>query len=162
MFSDYIRRARIESNLMQKDVAERLYVSEKTVSAWENGHCVPQPSLWPAISDLYGITIMDIFEQTFQESEVVEFPHLVPREEYRKALLTAPFLSEKSIEDILRRHDAGHGYYWDYMLTLTRQEFEVCKYMMEANEDMTIFEAYDAWIQPRNMLVVRRNAQCSS
>lgn len=162
MFSDYIKDARSQCGLSQREVADCLYVSEKTVSAWENGHCIPQPSLWVALGDLYGITIMDIFEQIFRESEIVELPHLLPREEYQAVLSAMPFLSEKSIADALKLHDAGHGYCWDYVLTLTRQEFEVCKYMMQAHDRMTIFEAWDTWIQPRNTKMIRGNALCRS
>ena len=105
---------------------------------------------------------MDIFEQIFQESEVVEFPHLLPREEYQAILLATQFLSKKSVDDVLHHHDAGHGYCWDYVLTLTRQEFEVCKYLMQAHKDMTIFEAYDTWIQPRNGQMIKREILCCS
>lgn len=65
MFADYIKNARGRRGLSQREVADCLYVSEKTVSAWENGHCIPQPSLWAKLGDIYGITIMDIFEQLF-------------------------------------------------------------------------------------------------
>lgn len=81
MFADYIKNTRGRRDLSQREVADYLYVSEKTVSAWENGHCIPQPSLWAELGDLYGITIMDIFEQIFQDSEMLEFPHLLPKED---------------------------------------------------------------------------------
>lgn len=162
MFADYIKNARGRRGLSQREVADCLYVSEKTVSAWENGHCIPQPSLWAKLGDIHGITIMDIFEQLFQDSEMLEFPHLLPKEEYQAVLSATPFLSKKSIEDTLQHHDAGHGYCWDYVLTLTRQEFEVCKYLMQAHEGMTIFEAWDTRIQPRNTRMTRRETLCCS
>lgn len=155
MFADFMQRLRVQSQLKQREVADLLHVSEKTVSAWETGYCVPQPSLWVAIADIYGVTIMDIFEAMFSEASMIKFPHLVPAEEYRVAIMKSSFLSSQSVEDILRHHDAGNGYCWDYVLTLTRQEFEVCKYLMEAHTDMTIFDAYDAWILPRNIEAVR-------
>ncbi len=37
MFADYIKNARGRRGLSQREVADCLYVSEKTVSAWENG-----------------------------------------------------------------------------------------------------------------------------
>lgn len=97
MFADYIKNARGRRGLSQREVADCLYVSEKTVSAWENGHCIPQPSLWAKLGDIHGITIMDIFEQLFQDSEMLEFPHLLPKEEYQAALSATPFLSKNPL-----------------------------------------------------------------
>lgn len=90
----------------------------------------------------------------------------VPAFTFKRRISGSPFghavSLKKSIEDTLQHHDAGHGYCWDYVLTLTRQEFEVCKYLMQAHEGMTIFEAWDTWIQPRNTRMTRRETLCCS
>lgn len=36
-FGEYIRRKRQEAGLTQRELAERLYVAESTVSKWERG-----------------------------------------------------------------------------------------------------------------------------
>lgn len=37
MFGKFIRKSRKEKGLTQKQLAEQLHVSDKTVSKWENG-----------------------------------------------------------------------------------------------------------------------------
>ena len=36
-FGEYIRKKRLELAMTQKDLAQRLYVTESTVSKWERG-----------------------------------------------------------------------------------------------------------------------------
>lgn len=36
-FGEYIRRKRLEAGLTQKELAERLFVTESSVSKWERG-----------------------------------------------------------------------------------------------------------------------------
>lgn len=52
-FISVLRRA---SGLTQKELGERLYVSDKTVSRWERDECTPELSLLPAIAEIFGIT----------------------------------------------------------------------------------------------------------
>ena len=40
-FGKFIRDMRKEKGLTQKQLADRLYVSDKAVSKWENGACFP-------------------------------------------------------------------------------------------------------------------------
>ena len=42
--------------MTQKELGERLYVSDKTVSRWECDECTPELSLIPLIADIFGIT----------------------------------------------------------------------------------------------------------
>ena len=48
-FGEYIRRKRQEADMTQKDLAQRLYVAESTVSKWERGLSYPDVSLITAI-----------------------------------------------------------------------------------------------------------------
>lgn len=41
----------------QKDLAERLNVSSKTVSKWESGHGFPEITQFPVIAELFGVTV---------------------------------------------------------------------------------------------------------
>lgn len=52
--------ARINANLTQKDVAERLKVTNNTIVAWENGTSEPKVSQAIALSELYGIPFDNI------------------------------------------------------------------------------------------------------
>lgn len=52
-----LRRAR---NMTQQEAADRLGVSNKTVSKWENGAGFPDITVLPALAELYGVTTDDI------------------------------------------------------------------------------------------------------
>lgn len=52
-FISALRRA---SGMTQKELGERLYVSDKTVSRWERDECTPELSLLPALAEIFGIT----------------------------------------------------------------------------------------------------------
>jgi transcriptional regulator with XRE-family HTH domain len=42
--------------MTQKDLGDKLFVSDKTVSRWERDECAPELSLIPAIAEIFGIT----------------------------------------------------------------------------------------------------------
>lgn len=44
----------------QQDVAEKLNISDRTLSSWETGRTAPDLLLLPAIADLYGVTVDEI------------------------------------------------------------------------------------------------------
>ena len=52
-FISALRRA---SGMTQKELGDKLYVSDKTVSRWECDECLPELSLIPAIAEIFGIT----------------------------------------------------------------------------------------------------------
>jgi len=52
-FISALRRA---SGMTQRELGERLFVSDKTVSRWECDECTPELSLIPAIAEIFGIT----------------------------------------------------------------------------------------------------------
>ena len=45
-----LRRLRLERGLTQRQVAERLHLSDRTVSKWERGQGCPDVGLLPALS----------------------------------------------------------------------------------------------------------------
>lgn len=53
--------ARVNANLTQQDVAERLHVSKQTVVNWEKGKSAPTFIILNALSNLYQIPIDNIF-----------------------------------------------------------------------------------------------------
>ena len=64
---EILARLRKEKNMTQKQAAEILNVSDRTISKWERGAGLPDASLWKGISDLYGVEIAKILEGDLQE-----------------------------------------------------------------------------------------------
>ena len=53
----FITNERKEKNLTQAKLAEKLFVSEKTISKWENGTSDPSTSNLIALAKLYGVSV---------------------------------------------------------------------------------------------------------
>ena len=51
-----IRAARVNTGLSQRDAADRIGISTKTLSNWENGITFPPADKIPVICDLYGVS----------------------------------------------------------------------------------------------------------
>jgi len=56
----YIAQKRKEQNLTQEQLGERLRVSNKTVSKWENGKCMPDYSIIESVCKELDITIAEL------------------------------------------------------------------------------------------------------
>ena len=56
-----IAACRKEKKLTQKELAEFLGVTDKSVSKWENGICLPDVSLYKSLCDKLGITLNEFF-----------------------------------------------------------------------------------------------------
>ena len=56
-FGLFVTELRKKKNLTQKDLAEKLYVSDKTVSKWERGLSMPNVVLLRILTPYYGVGI---------------------------------------------------------------------------------------------------------
>ena len=52
----FISELRKEKGLTQKELGDRLFVSDKTISRWERDDCSPDISLLPTIAELFDVT----------------------------------------------------------------------------------------------------------
>ncbi len=58
----YIAQKRKEKNLTQMQLAERLNISNKTISKWENGNCMPDYSVIEGLCHELSITIAELMD----------------------------------------------------------------------------------------------------
>jgi transcriptional regulator with XRE-family HTH domain len=58
----FIAAKRKEKNLTQGQLAERLHISNKTVSKWENGKCMPDYSIIEQLCEELDITVSELLE----------------------------------------------------------------------------------------------------
>lgn len=58
---NFISSKRKEKNITQSDLAEKLNVSDRAVSKWENGICLPDASNMSVLCEILDITINDLF-----------------------------------------------------------------------------------------------------
>lgn len=64
ILSENLKRFRLEKNYTQEDVANILNVNPQTISRWECGTTMPDVLLLPQISEIYGITIDDLYRKS--------------------------------------------------------------------------------------------------
>lgn len=61
-FGAFVAQLRKEKGLMQKDLAEKLYVSDKAVSKWERGLSIPDVALLVPLADILGVSVTELLE----------------------------------------------------------------------------------------------------
>ena len=61
-FGVFVAQLRKEKGLMQKDLAERLYVSDKAVSKWERGLSIPDVAILVPLAEILGVTVTELLE----------------------------------------------------------------------------------------------------
>ena len=59
---NYIARKRKEQNLTQEQLAEQLSVSNKTISKWENGKCMPDYSIIQKLCEAIHVTLPELMD----------------------------------------------------------------------------------------------------
>ena len=67
----FIAHKRKEKNLTQEQLAEKLGVSNKTVSKWETGKCMPDYSVIKILCEELGITVAELMDGEDTEEKSV-------------------------------------------------------------------------------------------
>lgn len=57
----FIISCRKKQKLTQEQLAEKLGISNRAISKWENGNCIPDASNMPKLCEILNITINDLF-----------------------------------------------------------------------------------------------------
>ncbi len=72
-FGKFVAELRKEKGFTQKDVAERLYLSDKAVSKWETGASLPDTALLIPLSELLGVSVTELLMyRRLAPSDVIE------------------------------------------------------------------------------------------
>lgn len=87
-----ITELRKEKGLTQKQLADALNVTDKAVSKWERGLSFPDISMLEPISEVLGISIMEILAGERQEES-----DTISREEAQKIVSASVELSDEEI-----------------------------------------------------------------
>ena len=93
MIGKFIAECRKEKKLTQAKLAEQLGISDRAVSKWETGKCMPDASLMPELCELLGISINDLFNgrrvtmENFKEAAEAAMLQLRENEEKKDRML---------------------------------------------------------------------------
>ncbi len=114
----FISALRKANGMTQKNLAERLNVSDKSVSRWENDEGAPDLSLIPVIAEIFGVTCDELLrgERKPPEERSAEentFTESTPKgEKQRQRLLKTTLSKYQSFTYISMGHHSGrtdHG-----------------------------------------------------
>ncbi len=69
----FISQLRKEYNMTQQELADKLQITDKAVSKWENGRCMPDISFLEQLSSIFQVTVKEILngERTFRKKELI-------------------------------------------------------------------------------------------
>ena len=68
---NFIEKKRKEQNLTQAQLAEKLGVSNKTVSKWENGKCMPDYGVIQLLCTELGVTVSELMDGEEQAQDSI-------------------------------------------------------------------------------------------
>ena len=68
-FGTFLSQLRREKGMTQKELAERLFVSDKAVSKWERGLSLPDIALLQPLADLFEVTITELLSGQFIQKD---------------------------------------------------------------------------------------------
>lgn len=68
----FIAQLRKEHDLTQQELADKLSITDKAVSKWENGRCMPDVSFLEQLSTLFEVTVKELLngERTFKKKNI--------------------------------------------------------------------------------------------
>ncbi len=66
----FIAVLRKANGMTQKELGDKLFVSDKTISRWERDECTPELSLIPVMADLFGITTDELLRGERKREDV--------------------------------------------------------------------------------------------
>jgi len=78
---------RKDKKLTQAELAEKISYSDKSISKWERGECIPDLAILKQLADFYGITINDFL------NESDEIKHTKQKNKFLRKQIIIPLLS---------------------------------------------------------------------
>ena len=92
----YIAKKRKEQNLTQEQLAQQLGVSNKTISKWENGKCMPDYSIIETLCEALGVTLPELMDgedaadssvRVYDEEQILDLLRRTQELERQKSVL---------------------------------------------------------------------------
>lgn len=75
-FGEFVAALRREQSMTQKELAQRLYVSDKAVSKWERGLSMPDITLLLPLSQALKVSVTELLECRRMEQALVDSSHV--------------------------------------------------------------------------------------
>lgn len=120
----FIAQKRKEKNLTQEQLAEKLGVSNKTISKWETGKCMPDYSVVQSLCDQLEITVAELMNGeeaeeksvcTHDEEQIIDLLKRTQELEKQKSRLVGMVLITMGLALQALSHTFGGTNFQDFM-----------------------------------------------
>ena len=124
MIGEFIALKRREKNLTQKQLADNLGISNKTISKWENGKCMPDYSIVKHLCRELDITVAELMDgevkednsiRVLDEQQMLDMLERIQRLEQQKQLLLGMMLIVMGIALMALSQFFGGSDFKDFM-----------------------------------------------
>ena len=113
IIAERISKRRKELGLTQKDLAEKLNVSDKTLSRWETGKQIPDALTIPEIAKMLDISINELYGVTCEESHTTTSAEIMDDRRINSYKVTSAFSGLMFLIGYVLYSQTGS--YWHYM-----------------------------------------------
>ena len=142
----FIAQCRKEKQLTQEQLAKILNTTNKSVSKWENGYCLPDSSLYEPLCNLLEITINELFTgQRMKEKDykVIADQNLMKMLKYKLYQMSDKSITFNEFVNALDRIAYVHA----TLRSFENREEAICYLMKETSESyQECSHAYDFYI----------------
>lgn len=120
----FISKKRKEMNLTQEQLAEKLGVSNKTISKWETGKCMPDYSIVKPLCEQLNITVAELMDgsdaeeksvRTYDEEQIMDLLRRTQELERQKNILYGIILIIMGIALQVLSHTFGGSDVQDFL-----------------------------------------------
>lgn len=120
----FIAKKRKEKNLTQEQLAEKLSVSNKTVSKWETGKCMPDYSVMKNLCEELSITVAELMDgeetdeksvRIYDDEQIIDLLKRTQELEKQKNLLYGLILIVMGIAILAISHTVGGTDFKDFL-----------------------------------------------
>lgn len=96
----FIAVLRKANGMTQKELGDKLFVSDKTVSRWERDECTPELSLIPAIAEIFGITTDELLRGEKSNNETRTSEDIKPSAKADKQFKAMLFARKRRFDNL--------------------------------------------------------------
>lgn len=82
----FLAALRKASGMTQKQLAEKLNVSDKAISRWERDECAPDLALIPVLAEIYGVTSDEILRGKRADPDAAPTPQAEEKKQETAAI----------------------------------------------------------------------------
>ena len=124
-FGIILKRKREECNFSQAEVAKRMGISQKTISAWETERNTPKLNDYAKMAEIYNCSIQELSGQRTDISTIST----------QDILLKLPYLQVQELEEIQKHVEKALNERYKVLL-LERREEEMQKRLLEYQREI--------------------------